>query len=115
MLLAALHVSKCSRLLTTIFVFQQKLPRPEAAVDCGVLLAINVQVVVSLPKVPSLLHFSDGVAFTVLHKYGGVDEVEGPPHLENDLASCIHAEMLLNAVSYAQCVCPVWHMVSVGV
>lgn len=86
-----------ARLLTSLFILQQKLPRPKPAVDCGILLAVDVQVIVALPEMPSLLHFSYGVAFPVLHIYGGVDEVEGPPHSENDLASCMQARLLLGA------------------
>lgn len=37
---------------------------------------------------PPLLHLPDGVAFTVFNEDGAVDEVEGPPHLEDDLAAC---------------------------
>ena len=76
-------------LLTTISILQQKLPSPQPTIDCGILLAIDVQVIVTLPEVPPLLHFSDGAPLPVLHIYGGVDEVEGSPHSEDDLTSCM--------------------------
>lgn len=74
--------------ITSIFVFQKELPGPKPAVDGGILLTVNVQVVITLPEMPPLLHLSNGGAFSILHKDGTVDEVEGPVDLENDLPTC---------------------------
>ena len=73
--------------LTSIFVFQQKLPCPQATVDCRELLTVYVQVVITLPEVPSLLHLPNGVSFPILDKDGAIDEVEGPTNLEDDLTT----------------------------
>ncbi len=80
--------STLSQDITSIFVFQKELPGPKPAVDGGILLTVNVQVVITLPEMPPLLHLSNGVAFSILHKDGAVDEVEGPADPENDLPTC---------------------------
>ena len=74
--------------ITSVFVFQKELPGPKPAVDGGILLTVNVQVVFTLPEMPPLLHLSDGFAFSILNEDGTVDEVEGPADLENDLPTC---------------------------
>ena len=60
------HTIECVK-RTSIFVFQQKLPRPQPAVDGSVLLTVNVQVVFTLPQVPPLLHFPNGVPFSIFN------------------------------------------------
>ncbi len=85
---AGLTHSTLSQGITSIFVFQKELPGPQTTVDSGILLTVNVQVVITLPEMPPLLHLSNGVAFPILHKDGTVDEVEWPADLENDLPTC---------------------------
>lgn len=80
--------STFSQHITSIFVFQKEFPGPQPTVDSGILLTVNVQVVITLPEMPPLLHLSNGVAFSILHKDGAVDEVEGPADPENDLPTC---------------------------
>ena len=74
--------------LTSILVFQQELPGPKTTIDGCILLAVDVEVIIALPQMPPLLHFPNGVALAVLHKDGAVDQIERPPHPENDLATC---------------------------
>ena len=73
---------------TSILVFQQKLPGPQPTVDGCILLPVDVQVIVSLPQMPSLLNFPNGVALPILHIDGAVDQIEGPSYPEDDLATC---------------------------
>jgi len=80
--------STFSQDITSIFVFQKEFPGPQPTVDSGILLTVNVQVVITLPKMPALLNLSNGVAFPILHKNWTIDEVEGPADFENDLPTC---------------------------
>ena len=52
----------------------------------------DLQVVVSLPEVPPLLHLPHHLPCPILHQHAGRDPVEGPPHSEQYLGTCVCAQ-----------------------
>jgi hypothetical protein len=73
---------------TASLIPQNEFPGQEVALYGRKLPLVEVQIILALPQVPSLLHFSHIVALSILNSNPAVDEVHGPPEAEDDLAAC---------------------------
>ncbi len=79
---------------TSLLVPQDKFPGQKIALDICKLAPPEVYVIVALPEMPSLLHLTNLIAFTVLHYDRAVDEMGWLPHPEDYLLPCVQGTKL---------------------